>query len=124
MENKLTVALLKEQNTVDSLIPLLFHDIGSAQAAIDSAVASLLTAVKGFDKIANDLVDQYRSDDITQAALQRFLDACRYNCTGNLNWRLVSCNVSRCAQLTSPSLQTKRYGICQERCTEGISVTL
>ncbi|QSZ31558.1 hypothetical protein DSL72_001125 [Monilinia vaccinii-corymbosi] len=87
----------KEQNTVQSLIPLLFNDVGSAQAAIDSAVASLLAAVNGFDKLANDLADQYRSDDRTQAALQDFIDACR--------------------------LQTKRYGICQETCTEGIRLT-
>ncbi|RAL64505.1 hypothetical protein DID88_001980 [Monilinia fructigena] len=97
-----------EQNTVDSLIPLLYIDAGSAQAAIDSAVASLHVVVNGFDKLANDLIDQYRSDEITQAALQRFLDACRHNCTGNLNW----------------SLQTQRYGICQEASAEGISINL
>jgi len=97
-----------DQDTVDSLIPLLFNNFGSAQAAVDSAIASLHAAVTGFDKIANDLVIQYQDDQVVQGAVRSFVDACRCNCTGNLNW----------------SLSTKRYGICQERCYEGISLTL
>ncbi|KAM3072435.1 hypothetical protein ACMFMG_009236 [Clarireedia jacksonii] len=97
-----------DQNTVDSLVPLLFRHTGSAQAAIDSAVASVTAAVKGFDRIAAELLQQYQYEQETHAALQRFINACRYNCTGNLAW----------------SLRTKRYGICHEGRVGGISLTL
>lgn len=68
---------------------MLFNNFGSAQAAVDSAIASLHAAVTGFDKIANDLVIQYQDDQVVQGAVRSFVDACRCNCTGNLNWRLV-----------------------------------
>jgi hypothetical protein len=61
--------------------------MGSAQAAIDSAVISVTAAVNGFDTIATEILQQYQYETEIHAELQRFINACRYNCTGNLAWR-------------------------------------
>jgi hypothetical protein len=78
---------LKEQKNVESLVPLLFNYMGSVQAAIDSVIVSVTTAANGFKTIAIDLLQQYQYDNETHAALQRFIDACQINCTGNLFWK-------------------------------------
>ncbi|KAF4629253.1 hypothetical protein G7Y89_g8894 [Cudoniella acicularis] len=83
------------QGSAESLIPLLFIESGSAQMAVTSAIEMLRIAVEEFDECATKLTTTYINDEKASIPLQYFIEACQFNCTGNLNWSLI----------------TKRYGI-------------
>ncbi|KAH6654009.1 isoprenoid synthase domain-containing protein [Truncatella angustata] len=103
------LSLKKEvaQQTVDSLLPLLFYQYGDLERSAQTAIDLIAANVAEFDMVAERLLERWRTDDIADS-LRLYIDACRYNCTGNLHW----------------SLRTGRYGIHQEAISKGIIVRL
>ncbi|KAF2653977.1 terpenoid synthase [Lophiostoma macrostomum CBS 122681] len=79
-----------EVGQTDSLIPLLALELGSVQAALDDASRMMQDSVELIDKAADSLLARYGHDASVHANLQKFVDGCKYACTGNLNWSLVS----------------------------------
>lgn len=73
---------------MDSLIPLLYnaHD-RDVQAAVDHATKIVRDSVKKFNLAADALLEHNADDQELKADLTRFIDSCRYACTGNLDWR-------------------------------------
>ncbi|PFH62200.1 hypothetical protein XA68_14607 [Ophiocordyceps unilateralis] len=84
------------EQTVDSLVPLLFHQSGDLKAAVSQVVEIIQGAVQRFDIAATALTNKFAGDSSIAENLSRYIDACRKNCTGGLYW----------------SLRTARYGHC------------
>ncbi|KAL9095768.1 MAG: hypothetical protein Q9165_002200 [Trypethelium subeluteriae] len=78
------------QDTVDSLIPLLYLKYGNAQDAIEIAISGLEAEIRNFDQTSGKLLARYSYDPTTQEALSTFIKACQFNCTGNLHWSLAT----------------------------------
>ena len=74
-------------DTPDSLIPILWHSCGDLQEAVDEATRTIDQAKKDFDIVAKQLAHRYAAGGRSNVDLQEFTDACRANCTGNLQWR-------------------------------------
>lgn len=74
----------------DSLIPLLAVELGSVQAALDVASKMLQDSVVAIDAAAEALLARHALDTALSANLQKFIDSCKYACTANLNWSVVS----------------------------------
>jgi len=74
----------------DSLIPLLTLELGSVQAALDVASQMLRDSIESIDAAADSLLGRHAHDGALYANLQKFIDGCKYACTGNLNWSIVS----------------------------------
>ncbi|KAF4469776.1 terpenoid synthase [Fusarium albosuccineum] len=83
------------QDTVDSLVPLLFHEKGSLDRAVAAVIGITETAMADLEASERALVAKHWGNLKLQHDLQKYIDGCKYICTGNLAW----------------SLQTKRYGI-------------
>ncbi|MCJ1293100.1 hypothetical protein MMC34_004653 [Xylographa carneopallida] len=75
------------QGSAESLVPILFAQLRSAQAAVDQVMETVRLTVEEFDVVAYRLLQRYSTDPIIVAPLQSFVDTCRYFCTGNLSWR-------------------------------------
>ena len=73
------------------------HD---AQAVMDAAIEMLRDAIARFNLAANALLEDNAGDKVVKADLVRFIDSCRYACTGNLNWRWVTVTfaLERCTE--------------------------
>ncbi|KAJ2983082.1 hypothetical protein NQ176_g946 [Zarea fungicola] len=84
------VSLNKEvaQNTVDSMVPLLYTEFGSMKTALAMIVGLVEEAVESFDRAATALLGKYSDDGTIADKLTLYIDACRQNCTGNLYWSL------------------------------------
>ena len=109
------------------MIPLLYASYGSAQAAIDTATVLLRSSVEISEEMAQRLLISYSHDVTIKDALQKFIEACRYNCTGNLNWRSVPKKLPRhdiCLFMEFTSLCSGRYGFGVESLHGGVDVTL
>ena len=88
-----------------SLLPLLYANTGSLQSAVDEIVAAVRTSAEDFDIIAERLRKKCKNDAALLQDLEVFMNSCRYNCTGNVGW----------------SLMTGRYGMEQcEQYGEGL----
>ncbi|PVI05614.1 terpenoid synthase [Periconia macrospinosa] len=74
----------------DSLIPLLAVELGSVQSALDVASKMLQDSVIAIDAAADALLARHARDTALCANLQKFIDGCKYACTANLNWSVVS----------------------------------
>jgi hypothetical protein len=72
---------------VDSLVPLLLLRHGSLQGAVDSAMDILRSSFATFETASRQLLSRYSYDEELNAKLEQFVEACKYACTGNLNWR-------------------------------------
>ena len=72
---------------VDSLVPILAIELGSMQKAIAHVMDAIRANVQEFDVVANRILGQYATDVRVVKSLQRFVDGCRYMCTGNITWR-------------------------------------
>ncbi|KAJ3545113.1 hypothetical protein NM208_g2677 [Fusarium decemcellulare] len=83
------------QDTVDSLVPLLFHEQGSLDRAVAAVIDITETAMADLEASERALIAKHWGNLKLQHDLQKYIDGCKYICTGNLAW----------------SLQTKRYGI-------------
>ncbi|KAI8293167.1 hypothetical protein K4K59_005890 [Colletotrichum sp. SAR11_240] len=104
------LSLKKEvgQQTVDSIVPLLFREFGSLDLAVSMVVETIEKAVEDFDYAAYILTERYSGDESLTGNLKTYLNACRLNCTGNLNW----------------SLQTGRYGVSKHAIAGGVMMRL
>jgi hypothetical protein len=82
------LSLKKEvgMNTVDSAVPLLSVNCDGPQEAVDFLYHKIGKAIETLDRAADELYVRYDSDQALQSTLKRFVDGCRENCTGNLNW--------------------------------------
>ncbi|KAI8290719.1 Presilphiperfolan-8-beta-ol synthase [Colletotrichum sp. SAR11_57] len=104
------LSLKKEvgQQTVDSIVPLLFREFGSLDLAVSMVVETIEKAVEDFDYAAYILTERYSGDESLIGNLKTYINACRLNCTGNLNW----------------SLQTGRYGVSKHTIAGGVMMRL
>ncbi|KAF4808338.1 Presilphiperfolan-8-beta-ol synthase [Colletotrichum siamense] len=104
------LSLKKEvgQQTVDSIVPLLFREFGSLDLAVSMVVETIEKAVEDFDYAAYVLTERYSGDESLIGNLKTYINACRLNCTGNLNW----------------SLQTDRYGVSKHTIAGGVMMRL
>ncbi|KAJ0273315.1 hypothetical protein COL940_009941 [Colletotrichum noveboracense] len=104
------LSLKKEvgQQTVDSIVPLLFREFCSLDLAVSMVVETIEKAVEDFDHAAYILTERYSGDESLIGNLKTYINACRLNCTGNLNW----------------SLQTGRYGVSKHTFAGGVMMRL
>ncbi|KAF4876890.1 Presilphiperfolan-8-beta-ol synthase [Colletotrichum siamense] len=104
------LSLKKElgQQSVDSIVPLLFRQFGSLDLAVSMVVQTIEKAVEDFDYAAYVLTERYSGDESLIGNLKTYINACRLNCTGNLNW----------------SLQTGRYGVSKHAIAGGVMMRL
>ncbi|KAF2630913.1 terpenoid synthase [Macroventuria anomochaeta] len=96
------------QGQVDSILPVLFAEHGSMDTAMSIAASLIVQSIRSVDDAAERLLQRHGEDLILRRDLGDFIDSCKYACTGNLNWSLVS----------------GRFQICQTTTTDGILVTL
>ena len=84
------LSLKKEiaNGSVESLIPLLYASSGDVHMAMNQTTLFLIASIREFDETAKLL---YRSNYVSRAVdekqLTKFIDGCRFYCTGNLAWR-------------------------------------
>ncbi|KAI2473190.1 terpenoid synthase [Annulohypoxylon bovei var. microspora] len=78
------------QSQVDSLVALLSLELGSVQAAINHAVDIVRSAVHRLEAAESEILERYSSMPKTHEDIRRFVEACKYACTSNLNWSLTS----------------------------------
>lgn len=112
----------KAQGSTESLIPILYAELGSAQAAADHTMAIVRFTVQEFDTVAHRLLQRFAADPLVAIPLQSFVDGCRYYCTGNLSWRygrishLLKKNriPKELVRTNIDSLSTGRYGVYQD----------
>ncbi|OTA70327.1 terpenoid synthase [Hypoxylon sp. EC38] len=78
------------QSQVDSLVPLLSLELGSVQAAINQAVDIVRSSIQRFDTAESEILKRYSTMPKVQEDIHKFIDGCKFACTSNLNWSLVS----------------------------------
>ncbi|OOG00946.1 hypothetical protein ASPCADRAFT_125951 [Aspergillus carbonarius ITEM 5010] len=87
------------QGSAESLVPILYAELGSAQKAADQVLQIITLSIAEFDQTAERLVARHGGKSVEIAReLEMFIAGCRYYCTGNLTW----------------SLSTGRYKVDQE----------
>ena len=96
------------QGQIDSILPILFAKHGSMDAAMSIAASLIVQSIRSLDIAAERLLQQHGKDLVSRRDLRAFINSCKYACTGNLNWSLVS----------------GRFQICQTTTKDGILVTL
>ncbi|KAI0108673.1 isoprenoid synthase domain-containing protein [Nemania sp. FL0031] len=79
-----------DQEQVDSLIPLLVLKVGSGQQAINTAVEMIKVSIKTFEQAEEDALAHCSDRPSTLKDVRQFIDGCKYACTSNLNWSLLS----------------------------------
>ncbi|KAI0549736.1 terpenoid synthase [Xylaria curta] len=97
-----------DQSVVDTLVPILFLEHGSLQAAIDHAISMVQSSIERLDLAEKELLERYSSSATLTKNLELFIRSCKYACTGSLNW----------------SLQTKRYNVNVDPTSGAIHITL
>ncbi len=84
------VAQLKLRSSIQSLVPLLYMQLGSPQAAVDRATDVLIEYVTSFEETAAQLLESHSAFEANEnLRLHHFIEGCRFNCSGNLVWRYV-----------------------------------
>jgi hypothetical protein len=79
---------LQDRSSIASLIPLLYAQLDSAQAAVDQATDFLIENVIGFEEAVQCLLTSHGATNIDgNQELHDFVTGCRFYCTGNLAWR-------------------------------------
>ena len=79
--------MFQAQDTIDSLIPLLFSTQGDLQSSIDSAMRLLQSLVESFELTCLHLKDKFPVNAEGGSELREYIETCRFSCTGNLTWR-------------------------------------
>lgn len=75
-------------DNLDSLIPIRCADGVSAQTSIEKALRDLAASIARFDDAALRLQEKFASSSASDVeALDKFIEASKQNCTGNLYWR-------------------------------------
>lgn len=75
------------QDQVDSLMPLLYVQHGTLEAATENVMETLVASVAAFENASMRLLDRYFSDPEIHRKLLHFIHGCQCACTANLNWR-------------------------------------
>lgn len=96
------------QGQVDSILPVLYVEHGSMSIAMSIATGVIKRAVENLDAAADRLLERHGQTPTLRKDLVKFIDTCKYACTGNLSWSLVS----------------GRFRICQKTTKGGFVVTL
>ncbi|KAK8113060.1 terpenoid synthase [Apiospora sp. TS-2023a] len=98
MESNDILSLKKEiaQSQVDSLIPLLFLELGSTQAAIDRGADMVKASIGRFEAAEEGLLARYSNSPDSGRVLKDYIDGCKYACTANVNWRQVHSPCVQC----------------------------
>ncbi|KAJ5612617.1 terpenoid synthase [Penicillium lagena] len=96
------------QGSAESLVPILFAELGSAQKAVDQVMHTIRLTIKEFDISAKRLRMRHSNNREVAQMLDSFILGCKYYCTGNLSW----------------SMSTGRYGVYQDLESEDIVITL
>ncbi|KAI1092618.1 terpenoid synthase [Rostrohypoxylon terebratum] len=78
------------QSQVDSLVALLSLELGSVQAAINHAFDIVRSATYRLEAAETDLLERYSAMPKVQGDIRKFVEGCKYACTSNLNWSLIS----------------------------------
>ena len=78
-----------ERGATKSLIPILYATRRGAQAVADEVMASVKRSIMDFDTVAAGMIDRLSEEEDPQLvrALVKFVEGCRFYCTGNLSWR-------------------------------------
>ena len=78
-----------DQGATESLIPILYATRRDAQAVADEVMAAVDRSIMEFDIVAAGMIDRLSEEEDSEVveALVRFVEGCRYYCTGNLSWR-------------------------------------
>ena len=71
---------------MDSLVPLLFNQLGDVQEAIDVATEEISIAVADFETAAATLLQKY-ANHASRNDLEKMIIGCQNACTANVNWR-------------------------------------
>ncbi|OCL02396.1 hypothetical protein AOQ84DRAFT_423061 [Glonium stellatum] len=75
------------QDSIDSLIPLMYLHTGNIQAAVE-VTSFLHSEIQCFDYTAQLIFSRYKfADEESQNQLRNYVTGCRQYCTGNLIWR-------------------------------------
>ena len=69
------------------LVPLLCMENPDAQAAVDSAMKALHDSVRRFRTAESQLLSRTARDPKTQESLRSYINVCKENVTGCLDWR-------------------------------------
>ncbi|KAJ2973686.1 hypothetical protein NUW58_g8876 [Xylaria curta] len=93
---------------VDSLIPLLTVELGSAQAAIEHACHTIRFSVHAIDLAAERILAREFSTPGLRDDIRKFIDGAKYLITSSLSWSLV----------------TPRYGLNAASMDGGLRMTL
>ncbi|KAI4228723.1 MAG: hypothetical protein L6R36_001413 [Xanthoria steineri] len=82
------LSLRKEmmQDQVDSLVPLLYVQHGTLEAATEKIMEMLEASVATFEEASLRLLDRYFADAETHRKLLQFIHGCQCACTANVNW--------------------------------------
>ncbi|KAH8588350.1 isoprenoid synthase domain-containing protein [Bisporella sp. PMI_857] len=98
-----------DQGSAESLIPILFTQLGSTQKAVSYVMDTIHYTIRDFDATAQRLLTRFTGEDkATKKALEEFVMGCKYYCTGNLAW----------------SMSTGRYGVHQDLHLDTITLVL
>ena len=71
---------------MDSLIPLLFNELGDIQRAMDTAREEIDIAVSDFEAAAAALLQKYANHS-SRNDLEKMIIGCQNACTANVTWR-------------------------------------
>ncbi|KAI1104702.1 terpenoid synthase [Jackrogersella minutella] len=75
---------------VDSMIPLLSLELGSVQAAINHATEAVRSSIQKIDAAEAEILARYSSTPEVREDIRKFIEGCKYACTCNLNWSLIT----------------------------------
>ena len=79
---------IQAHGQVENIVALLCHNKHlQPQQAMDEADAIVRSSKTRFDKAAKKLATKYPDDTIEGRQVRIFVEGCKYNMTGNQNWR-------------------------------------
>lgn len=81
------LTLPQAQGSAESLVPILYAQLGDAQQAVDEVMQTVRLSINEFDSMAKKLRVRYSHDEKVSKALDQFILGCVFYCTGNLSWR-------------------------------------
>lgn len=79
-----------EHGSAESLVPILYATRRNVQAVADELMNSIKITITDFDSTAAQLLKRRSGEKegtIDAKDIERFIEGCRYYCTGNVSWR-------------------------------------
>jgi hypothetical protein len=83
------LSLKKEvaQGQVDSILPILYLEHKSLDAAMTAATELITKAVEQLDDAELSIMQRDGMDGTQKSDIEKMIKGCKYACTGSLNWR-------------------------------------